>query len=266
MKNILLVGCGNLGKIVLDGLLLENKNVYLLEKNQNITKKINHKNCIIIKKIEDQVLEKVSIILLCIKPNQTKDILTKFLNKTNNKVFVSFVAGMQISSILSCLENKKQKIIRIMPNIFIQFNKSSSAIFSKNLNSNEKCKFEKLFSFFGYFVWLKNESDFDFFTAMFGGGPAYLLYIMSCFNEISKKNKIKEKDSINLLVKLLEGTCEILKKHPRNLNLFINKVTSKGGTTEEAMKILKEKKIIFNKFNTALKNAKNKSILLAKKF
>ena len=40
MKNILLVGCGNLGKIILDGLLLENKKVYLLEKNQNITKQI----------------------------------------------------------------------------------------------------------------------------------------------------------------------------------------------------------------------------------
>ncbi|MEL0124264.1 MAG: pyrroline-5-carboxylate reductase dimerization domain-containing protein, partial [Alphaproteobacteria bacterium] len=59
---------------------------------------------------------------------------------------------------------------------------------------------------------------------------------------------------------------EILKKYPRNLNLFIKKVTSKGGTTEEAMKILKEKKIIFNKFDTALKNAKKKSILLAKNF
>ena len=227
MNNILLVGCGNLGKIILDGLLLENKKVYLLEKNHNITEKINHKNCIIIKKIEDQILEKISIILLCVKPNQTKEILTKFNKKTKNKVFVSFIAGMQISSISSCLENKKQKIIRIMPNIFIQFNKSSSAIFSKNLTSNEKYKFEKIFSFFGYFVWLKNENDFDYFTAMFGGGPAYFLYIVSCFNEISKKNKIKEKDSINLLVKLLEGTCEILKKHPKNLDLFINKVTSK---------------------------------------
>ena len=36
MKNILLVGCGNLGKIILDGLLQENKKIYLLEKNQNI--------------------------------------------------------------------------------------------------------------------------------------------------------------------------------------------------------------------------------------
>ena len=187
MKNILLVGCGNLGKIILDGLLLEKKKVYLLEKNQNITKKINHKNCIIISKIEDQVLKKVGIILLCVKPDQTKEILTKFHNKSKSKVFISFVAGMQISSISNCLENKKQKIIRIMPNIFIQFNKSSSAIFSKNLTSNEKYKFEKMFSFFGYFVWLKNENDFNFFTAMFGGGPAYFLYIMSCFNEISKK-------------------------------------------------------------------------------
>ena len=83
MNNILLVGCGNLGKIVLDGLLLENKKVYVLEKNQNITKKINHKNCIIIKKIEDQVLKKISVILLCVKPNQTKGILSKFKKKSN---------------------------------------------------------------------------------------------------------------------------------------------------------------------------------------
>ena len=51
-----------------------------------------------------------------------------------------------------------------------------------------------------------------------------------------------------------------------NFDLFINKVISKGGTTEEAMKILKEKRIIFNKFNTAIQNATKKSILLAKKF
>ena len=80
------------------------------------------------------------------------------------------IAGMQTSSISSYLENKKQKIIRIMPNIFIQFNKSSSAIFSKNLTSNEKCKFEKLFSFFGYFVWLKNEDDFNFLQQCLGVG------------------------------------------------------------------------------------------------
>ena len=80
-----------------------------------------------------------------------------------------------------------------------------------------------------------------------------------------QKNKIKEKDSINLLVKLLEGTCEILKKHPRNLNLFIIKLPVKV-EQQRAMKILKEKKTIFNKFNIALKNAKKKSILLSKKF
>lgn len=266
MKNILLVGCGNLGKIILDGLLLEKKKVYLLEKNQNITKKINHNNCIIIKKIDDQVLEKVSIILLCVKPNQVKDIVPKFNKKTKKKIFISFVAGMQISSISSFLANKKQKIIRIMPNIFIKFNKSSSGIFSKNLTSTEKFKFEKLFAFFGYFVWLKNENDFNFFTAMFGGGPAYFLYILNCFNEISKKNKINEKDSINLLLMLLEGATEILRKYPKDFNLFIKKVTSKGGTTEEAMKVLKEKKIIFNKLDMALKSATKKSVSLAKKY
>ena len=55
-------------------------------------------------------------------------------------------------------------------------------------------------------------------------------------------------------------------KTSKKFDLFINKVTSKGGTTEEAIKILKDKKIIFKKLNTALKSATKKSILLAKRF
>ena len=81
-----------------------------------------------------------------------------------------------------------------------------------------------------------------------------------------KKNKIKEQDSINLLLNLLEGTVEVLKKYPKDFELFIKKVTSKGGTTEEAMRVFKEKKIVFNKFDSALRKATKKSVLLSKKY
>ena len=58
---------------------------------------------------------------------------------------------------------------------------------------------------------------------MFGGGPAYFLYIMKCFNEISQKNKINENDSVNLLLKLLEGVTELIKKYPKDFSSFIKK-------------------------------------------
>ena len=38
----------------------------------------------------------------------------------------------------------------------------------------KKKKIEKDFSFFGNMIWLKNEKQMHFFTAFFGGGPAYV--------------------------------------------------------------------------------------------
>ena len=121
MKKILLIGCGNLGQIILNGLLKENRKVYVIEKNTKITSKINHKNCFFVKKINEQLLKQVSCILLCVKPNQAKDILKKFAKKSNDQVIISFIAGIKISTIMKTLSNTKQKVIRLMPNIFIQF-------------------------------------------------------------------------------------------------------------------------------------------------
>ena len=47
--------------------------------------------------------------------------------------------------------------------------------FILNVLEKEK-KINNFFTFFGSFVWLKNEEEIDFFTAFFGGGPAYISY------------------------------------------------------------------------------------------
>ena len=67
MKKILLIGCGNLGQIILNGLLKENRKVYVIEKNKtNITSKINHKNCFFVKNINEQLLKQVSCMYFCV--------------------------------------------------------------------------------------------------------------------------------------------------------------------------------------------------------
>ena len=80
-----------------------------------------------------------------------------------------------------------------MPNIFISSNNSSTAVYAKNLNTNIKNTIARDFGEFGDIIWVKKEEKIDFFTAMFGGGPAYFFYILSCFNKIIKKNGFTKK-------------------------------------------------------------------------
>ena len=58
------------------------------------------------------------------------------------------------------------------------------------------------FKSFGECIWLKNEKKMDFFTAMFGGGPAYFLYFR-LFDQIIRKNGVSGDDSLSLLITLL---------------------------------------------------------------
>ena len=51
---------------------------------------------------------------------------------------------------------------------------------------------------------------------------------------------------------LLESSIQMLKENPNNFSKFIKKVTSKGGTTEQAMRI-KDNNSLFNLIEEALK-------------
>ena len=59
-------------------------------------------------------------------------------------------------------------------------------------------------------------------------------YILSCFNKIIKKNGFTKKESLSAIKLLLKGVLENINKEDFKFSDSIQKVASKGGTTEEA--------------------------------
>ena len=78
MNKNLLVGCGSLGKIILDGLISPKNEITVLEKNTDVRKKIKIKNVKVIKDIDNKTFEEIEYILLCIKPKDSKRFLESF--------------------------------------------------------------------------------------------------------------------------------------------------------------------------------------------
>ena len=71
-----------------------------------------------------------------------------------------------------------------MPNLLIKVKKSTTGAYSSQISKHEKKKIEKDFSFFGNMIWLKNEKQMHFFTAFFGGGPAYISLFLEILSKI----------------------------------------------------------------------------------
>ena len=267
MNESLLLGCGNLGRIILDGFLSNNMKVKVYEKNQKIKKslkKLNKKNLEIIDSLDGLKDKTFKYVLLCVKPLDSLSLINEINKKISNKyIFVSFVAGLETKKISKTLKNNK--VIRMMPNILVEVGSSATGIYTKSPSKIFKKEISTNFSFFGFLEWLKEEEKMDFFTALYGGGPAYIFYFLEILNKISCKNGFSKKRSKLMVESLLHGTSKLIKNNSQNFTDIIQKVTSKGGTTEQAIEFMKKRKtneIINSGIRKASTRSKNISKLL----
>ena len=240
MTKSLIIGCGNLGQNIISGFYKKKKKILICDKNKILLNKIkkNYKNFFEVKEnLKEVSLEKIEYIFLCTKPQQVLSVLRILGNKNKQKIkIISFIAGLKDKKIRSFFSHEIE-VIRIMPNLLLKVHKSTTGIFSNNLSISEKKKIEKKFSFFGRFIWLKKENQMDFFTAFFGGGPAYLSLFLGILSKILIKKGFNKKLSKELVLILANGTLEILNKSC-DYNDLIKKVASKNGTTEKALNFL----------------------------
>ena len=266
-KNILLIGCGNLGQILLTRWIKKKINISVVEKNKNILDflKKKFKKPIFFSSLNDIKFKKIDYIVLCVKP----DVSIKLIKAIKENIFpkhiiVSTVAGLRVKNIISyCL--KDNLVLRVMPNIFADVESSATGIFCRNkVTESKKKEIEGIFKSFGILYWIKKEEHMNLFTALYGGGPAYFFYFLKTLTEISTSNGIKHSDSQKLILSLLKGTNNFLNKNKNNsMEKLISKVTSKGGTTVEAINYLEKDKVFFKIFKTAILKAKKKSEYLS---
>lgn len=266
---LLLIGCGNLGSLLLKSWRYKKIKLEVLEKNKKkcLSLKNLYPNIKFHIKLGDIGHKNYDFIVLCIKPSEL-DKLNLPLHSKNlqTKNLVSVMAGTNIKK-LERLFDYNLNIFRVMPNIFAGVNHSSTALFiKKTISKKLKKDLENLFNIIGKIIWLKKEDNLNFFTALYGGGPAYIFYFFKNLIEISEKNGISKKKSIELVKSMLFGSAEYLKKNNLTLDSIISTVTSKGGTTEEALKFFEKNKQIFNLLATGINKASKKSNLMSKKY
>ena len=266
MTKSLLIGCGNLGQNIISGFYKKKSQVLICDENKNLLKKIkkDYENFFEVKEnLENISLEDFQYIMLCIKPQQVLAVLRIISQKTKKKIkIISFVAGLKEKKIRSFFDHKIE-VIRIMPNLLLKVRKSTTAIFSSNLSVYEIGRVEKKFSFFGRLIWLKKENEIDFFTAFFGGAPAYLSFFFEILSKILVKKGFNKKLSNELVLILANGTLEILKQN-YNFDDIIKKVASKNGTTEKALNYLKNDKKLNLVISEAISKAEKRSQEIAK--
>jgi len=235
---ILVVGGGNMGltfaQSFINSKIVDHSQMLILEKSM---KKANE-----LKKLQigtvfgepGSYVEDADLIILAVKPQDTTtlfDSLRPFIS--DQQVILSIMAGVRISSIQENLGIKK--IIRAMPNLPAQIGTGMTVFSSSNeVTRIELAMVQNLLSASGKTVYTDEELMIDAATAISGSGPAYVFYFMQGMIESAKQLGFPQSESELLTYQTFKGAIELFNKHDYTCDEWINKVTSKGGTTAAA--------------------------------
>ena len=249
------------------------KNIFLIEKDDDrrisIDKK-RHGKTQLLKSLQGIKFCNSDIVILAVKPNQIKlicnEINSLIIEKKDLPVVISIAAGVTTTSIkdfiiqenLSHLQNFLN-IYRAMPNLCASNGDSITGLFGSSVSdiTNTKNTVSEIFSSVGEILWVKKEADLNIVTAISGSGPAYIFYIMEVMIYSAQKLGLSEKDAKKLVAMTLIGSGK-MGLSIQNLKEQISKVSSKGGTTEAALKVF-EKENLGLIFNQAIEAAHARS-------
>ena len=102
---------------------------------------------------------------------------------------------------------------------------------------DEKKRAESILGAVGKTVWVDDEALIDPVTAVSGSGPAYVFYFIEALEKAGAQLGLAPEAARALAIQTFVGAAKLAAESPDAPGVLREKVTSKGGTTEAALKV-----------------------------
>ena len=263
-KKIGVVGVGNMGASILEGVLTRRlttpSRVWVYDKVVNKARSFACRHHVGRASSVAELLKKTDVVLLAMKPQDFASFALEHQSSFRpGQNVISILAGMTTEKIAKSL-GKNVTIVRAMPNLGAKVGQSMTVICGKNKTGLSFA--ETLFAGCGEVVTLP-EKMLDLVTAISGSGPAYFFNVMELLTDFGVKQGLPPGVAGVLAVQTGLGAALLAKGSKESCAELRQRVTSKKGTTEAAMRTLQRGK--FKKvFQRALRAAMNRSRELRK--
>lgn len=269
-KELLLLGCGNMGGALLKGWL-----------NSNLA---NHLHVTVVDPYQQEDIAshdavnwvanadalandyRADVLFIAIKPQMFDTILPDYAAIAEHaELIVSVAAGKSTDAIARYFPGNLP-IIRLMPNLPALVGKGVSGCYTNlPLREDAKAFVNQLGSSVGKVVWLEDEADMHALTAVSGSGPAYAFYFIDMLMQAAKEAGLSQELARELAEGTVLGAAHMLQesKHETAESLRV-KVTSPGGTTEAGLSQLMKDEVLKKLLQRTVHQAKTRSEALQK--
>lgn len=271
-KTITFIGAGNMTRALISGLVQDDTTLTIRVADPDETQResiTQHWKDICAFSDNASAIKDADIIVFATKPQIMQAVCETFkqdiadLNQATRPLLISVAAGVTIDNMNNWLGNG-YAIVRCMPNTPALVQSGMTGLVSNaNTDDNQRDLAESILRAVGNTLWFDDEAKLNAVTAVSGSGPAYFFLVMEAMQASAQKLGLDEKDARLLVLQTAFGAAKLALESEDDAATLRQRVTSKGGTTEAALKELIEGGLPAL-FETALKAANDRSIELSK--
>jgi pyrroline-5-carboxylate reductase len=256
---MLLYGCGNMGRAMLDGWLRSGIDPACFVVIDPFAKSLPAGVLHFADSAE--VERQFAIALVAIKPQAFAELSgdIETLLQPNALVF-SILAGTRIATVEAALP--EGAILRLMPNLAAAIGQSPIGLFTAN--EIDRGPIDRLLEPLGTSFWLEREDQMDTVTALAGSGPAFVYRFIDALAQAGIELGLDSEASLGLAKTMVEGAALLAadsRLSPEDLAL---RVTSPGGTTAAGLAVLDSQDALKKLVNATLAAARDRGADLAK--
>ena len=264
------IGAGNMARSLAAGLLKNGwgKNQVVLSDPEPAQRQ-TIESVLCVKTFADNqtVVTQADILVLAVKPQILGEVATALASAVQKKkpLVISIAAGVRLEDIGRWLGGGLA-MVRAMPNTAALIGSGASGLYAnERVNESLRNQAESILRAVGVTVWLEDEELMDVVTALSGSGPAYFFLVMEALEQAAIESGLDPKQARLLTLETAFGAAKMALEGHEEPSQLRRRVTSPGGTTEQAVKVL-EQGDIRHLFKKAVQAAVNRSREIADMF
>ncbi|MEJ2360576.1 MAG: pyrroline-5-carboxylate reductase [Gammaproteobacteria bacterium] len=260
------IGAGNMARALIGGLISSGvpaSNIASYDPDQTRLSALCRDTATIPSSGNQHLVEQSQVVVLAVKPQAMHSVIADLNLPAQPPLFLSIAAGLRTDTLCNWF-GQRVPLVRAMPNTPALVRAGATGLFANpGVSVKQRDIAETIMRAVGVTLWLEQEDQLDAVTALSGSGPAYFFYMMEAMETAGSRLGLSAEAARLLTVQTAFGAAKLALEVEEAPQVLRERVTSPGGTTEQALKTLDQSHTRDN-IMAAVSAARDRSEELAK--
>lgn len=239
-KKLGFIGGGNMGRAIVGGLIASGfpaAHITVADPGESARDELSQRYGVATTTDNAAAVEGADLVVLAVKPQQMAGMMQALRPAIERArpLLLSVAAGIRVAE-LSAWAGPGIAVVRSMPNRPALLGVGATGLFAgADATPAQRALAEQVLAVTGHVVWVNDEAQLDWVTALSGSGPAYFFLLAELLAKSAAAHGIDPTTAAELAAHTLHGAGRMAVMPGADLARLRAEVTSRGGTTAAAI-------------------------------